>query len=50
MALDITGISNENEFYTSHYIAAVLETTSKAFLRNGTVRKRKKTASLRSPN
>lgn len=25
MALDITGISNENEFYTSHYIAAVLE-------------------------
>ncbi|MFV0420793.1 hypothetical protein [Oleidesulfovibrio sp.] len=25
MAIDITGISNENEFYTSHYIAAVLE-------------------------
>ncbi len=25
MAIDITGISNENEFYTSHYISAVLE-------------------------
>lgn len=25
MALDLTGISNENEFYTSHYLAAILE-------------------------
>lgn len=25
MALDLTGISNESEFYTSHYLAAILE-------------------------
>ncbi len=25
MALDLTGISNENEFYTHHYLAAILE-------------------------
>lgn len=25
MALDLTGISNPNEFYTSHYLAAILE-------------------------
>lgn len=25
MALDLTGISNENEFYTSHYLASILE-------------------------
>ena len=25
MALDLTGISNENEFYTHHYLSAILE-------------------------
>lgn len=30
MALDLTGISNENEFYTSHYLAAILEDDLKA--------------------
>jgi len=31
MALDLTGISNENEFYTHHYLAAILETDLKGF-------------------
>ena len=25
MAMDITGITNENEFYTHHYLSAILE-------------------------
>ena len=25
MSMDLTGISNENEFYTHHYLAAILE-------------------------
>ena len=25
MAFDITGITNENEFYTHHYLSAILE-------------------------
>ncbi len=25
MAMDITGIRNENEFYTHHYLSAILE-------------------------
>src|SRR6056297_3486005 len=25
MALDLTGITNENEFYTHHYLSAILE-------------------------
>src|SRR5271154_4666761 len=25
MAIDLTGITNENEFYTHHYLAAILE-------------------------
>ena len=25
MAIDITGITNENEFYTHHYLSAILE-------------------------
>ena len=25
MALDLTGITNENEFYTHHYLTAILE-------------------------
>ena len=25
MAIDLTGISNENEFYTQHYLSAILE-------------------------
>jgi hypothetical protein len=25
MAIDLTGIANENEFYTHHYLAAILE-------------------------
>lgn len=30
MAIDITGITNENEFYTHHYLAAILENDLKA--------------------
>ena len=25
MAIDLTGIRNENEFYTHHYLSAILE-------------------------
>jgi len=25
MSMDITGITNENEFYTHHYLSAILE-------------------------
>ena len=31
MALDLTGISNENEFYTHHYLTAILENDLKGF-------------------
>lgn len=30
MSIDITGISNENEFYTHHYLAAILENDLKS--------------------
>ena len=30
MAIDITGITNENEFYTHHYLSAILENDLKA--------------------
>lgn len=32
MAIDLTGISNENEFYTHHYLAAILESDIKPVL------------------
>ncbi|NDJ15645.1 MAG: hypothetical protein EBY17_31485, partial [Acidobacteriia bacterium] len=32
MAIDLTGITNENEFYTHHYLAAILENDLKAVL------------------
>lgn len=35
MALDLTGISNENEFYTSHYLAAILEDDLKDLFSDG---------------
>ncbi|MDD5415068.1 MAG: hypothetical protein PHH96_09620 [Smithellaceae bacterium] len=31
MALDLTGIANENEFYTHHYLTAILENDLKGF-------------------
>jgi len=31
MALDLTGITNENEFYTHHYLTAILENDLKGF-------------------
>ncbi|MDP2647594.1 MAG: hypothetical protein Q8P24_21905, partial [Desulfobacterales bacterium] len=31
MALDLTGVSNENEFYTHHYLTAILENDLKGF-------------------
>ncbi len=31
MALDLTGIGNENEFYTHHYLAAILENDLRGF-------------------
>jgi hypothetical protein len=33
MAFDITGITNENEFYTHHYLSAILENDLKAVFR-----------------
>ena len=30
MALDLTGITVENEYYTHHYLAAILESDLKA--------------------
>lgn len=33
MAIDLTGISNENEFYTHHYLSAILEGDIKEVLR-----------------
>ena len=32
MSIDITGITNENEFYTHHYLAAILENDLKEVL------------------
>lgn len=34
MALDLTGITNENEFYTQHYLAAILENDLKELFRH----------------
>ena len=33
MAIDLTGITNENEFYTHHYLAAILEGDLKPLFR-----------------
>ena len=33
MPIDLTGITNENEFYTHHYLAAILEGGSEAPVR-----------------
>ena len=30
MAIDLTGVSNENEFYTHHYLAVILENDLKS--------------------
>ena len=31
MAIDLTGVINENEFYTHHYLSAILENDLKGF-------------------
>src|SRR5262245_650832 len=36
MSLDLTGITNENEFYTHHYLAAILESDLKPFFEKWT--------------
>ena len=33
MAIDFTGITNENEFYTHHYLSAILESDLKDVLK-----------------
>ncbi len=38
MALDLNGISNENEFYTHHYLTAILENDLKGFFSQWTDR------------
>ena len=40
MTVDFTGIYNENEFYTSHYLTALLETTSKILSKTGTAKRK----------
>jgi hypothetical protein len=38
MAMDLTGISNVNEFYTDHYLASILENDLKDLFRQWTRR------------
>ncbi|MFW5874737.1 MAG: N-6 DNA methylase, partial [bacterium] len=40
MALDLTGITNENEFYTQHYISAILENDLKDLFKQWTRRQK----------
>ncbi len=41
MAIDLTGISNENEYYTNHYLSAILESDLKNLFEKWTERKEK---------
>jgi hypothetical protein len=41
MAIDLTGISNENEYYTHHYLSAILESDLKNLFEKWTERKEK---------
>lgn len=48
MALDLTGIVNENEFYTNHYLSAVLENDLKDLFKKW--RKREEEEDIRAPH
>ena len=48
MALDLTGINNENEFYTHHYLSAILENDLKDLFASW--RKREEDENIRSPH
>ncbi|MDT8391923.1 MAG: hypothetical protein RRC34_15590 [Lentisphaeria bacterium] len=49
MAIDLTGIGNINEFYTDHYLAAVLENDLKDLFRTWTEMDREKTGQISPP-
>lgn len=48
MAIDLTGISNENEFYTHHYLSAILENDLKDVFQ--TWAEREKEENIRQPH
>ena len=50
MALNLTGISNENEFYTHHYLSAILETDLKEVFEKWPLESRRKNSSLLIPS
>ena len=41
MPIDLTGIANENEFYTHHYLSAILENDLKQVSNNGNAESRR---------
>ena len=47
MAIDLTGITNENEFYTHHYLSAILENDLKDVFKEW--RRREKEENIRPP-
>ena len=47
MAIDLTGISNENEFYTHHYLSAILENDLKDVFQEW--RRREQVEDFRAP-
>lgn len=47
MILDITGITNENEFYTHHYVSAILENDLKELF--GTWKEKEDTENIPQP-
>ena len=47
MALDLTGITNENEFYTHHYLTAILENDLRGLL--GQWEEKEKNAGIKPP-
>ena len=49
MATDLTGINNENEFYTHHYLTAILEGDLKEVLGQWSQREREEEG-FRSPH
>ncbi|MDZ7697621.1 MAG: hypothetical protein U5R49_12120 [Deltaproteobacteria bacterium] len=48
MAIDLTGINNENEFYTHHYLTAILESDLKEIFKKWNREEKEK--SIRSPH
>ena len=46
MAIDLTGITNKNEFYTHHYLSAVLENDLKDLFARWEAQKKEKDIGL----